>query len=104
LSTQLRDARQTVKFLERENAELYDKVAELRSTSQKAADVDACRKDLLEAASHISQLQSAISACKKARDKESCQKREAQEEAAQLRQIYNSLRQEMQQLQEKSMT
>jgi len=104
LSTQLRDARQRVEYLERDNTELYAEVAELRSTSQKAADVDACRKDLLVAASRISQLESAISACENECDVESCRTRAAQEEADELRQINKGLRQEIRKLQEKSMT
>ena len=45
------------------------------------------RKDLLEAASRISQLESAMSACENARDMETCTTRAAQEEENKLRQM-----------------
>jgi len=106
MSADLKEARERMGFLERDNSALYDKIAALETSQLKGADAEACRKELQFAVSRISQLESDLEHMKNGCEEQMGAAQRALQaatgEASEWRQMYNSARDENRRLQEKS--
>ena len=102
-ATELREARDRINFLEKENTALFADIAELRESAKKASDADALRRKVTELTDRVAQLESGLAASKTEVQLKTREAEAAQEEAAVLRDLRQSLQEEVRRLQEKSM-
>ena len=56
MADELKEARERINFLEKENATLFAEKADLRESAKKAAEADACRHKVTEMTDRVAQL------------------------------------------------
>jgi len=102
MASELTEAKQTCEFLERDNADLYANIAELKASAVKAADIDTCRRQLLSAEVRVVELEQQLSSRETLLQTQSSDLNTAQQEIVQLCEANHHLQAELRRLQEKS--